>query len=339
MGSLTRDDPKDLKRKGAPYKSYTIRFEADRRYRIDLMSKAFDAYLRLEGPDGTTVAQDDDSGGDLNARISYHSTKAGNYRIIATTYGATLGAFTLTVQEEATAKAIKLELRGGKASAASTLSKDDPKDHGGGFRKNPCKIYAVQLEANRAYRIDHMSKDFDAYLRLEGPDGKAIAEDDDSGGSLNARIELRAWTAGTYRVIATMNSSAKFGAFNLSVQEGARVPEVELKNGKAQVESRLTKDDPRDYGSSTLSPSRAYLVRLEANEVYRIDLRSKQFDSYLRLIGPDGKSVAENDDSTDGLDARIEYRCPAAGTYRIIAKSIAYPQKFGDFVLTVQHQR
>jgi serine protease Do len=208
----------------------------------------------------------------------------------------------------------------------------------------------VDFASNRHYRIDMKSKDFDAYLRLEGPDGKTVARDDDSGGDRNARIVLRSTTAGTYRIIATTyrfnpkedaKGGAKLGAFTVEVQQGAKLPELTLKDGKVRIESRLTKDDPKDYGSGGYSstPSRAYTVRFEAEQTYRIDLTSRRFDAFLRLEGPDGKMVAENDDSDEGLDARIVFRCRTTATYRIIVKTVASPWKFGDFALTVQEQR
>src|SRR4051812_25508355 len=76
-GTLSKDDPKDVKGRMAPCKVYAVKFGEDTLYKIDLMSKDFDAFLRLEGPDGKTVAQDDDSGGMGNARIFYPVLKAG----------------------------------------------------------------------------------------------------------------------------------------------------------------------------------------------------------------------------------------------------------------------
>jgi hypothetical protein len=45
------------------------------------------------------VAQDDDSGGDLNARIVYAPPQDGEFRVIATTLNKALGGFTLTVRQ------------------------------------------------------------------------------------------------------------------------------------------------------------------------------------------------------------------------------------------------
>ena len=56
-------------------------------YQIDMISNQFDAYLRLEDSKGNQLAEDDDSGGNLNAQILFTPTKADDYRIIATTFG------------------------------------------------------------------------------------------------------------------------------------------------------------------------------------------------------------------------------------------------------------
>lgn len=89
------------------YKSYPIKLKAGRTYSIDLVHPAgstIDPYLLLK--DGEQiVARDDDSGGDLNARIIYTAPKDGEFTIIATTLrpGMT-GAYTLTVRGPAEKK-------------------------------------------------------------------------------------------------------------------------------------------------------------------------------------------------------------------------------------------
>ena len=65
-------------------------------YVVDMVSMVFDAYLRLEDAQGNQLAEDDDSGGDLNARIVHKSAQTGRYRIYATTFRANdTGAYTL----------------------------------------------------------------------------------------------------------------------------------------------------------------------------------------------------------------------------------------------------
>jgi Ca2+-binding EF-hand superfamily protein len=80
-------------------KILTVRLEAGKTYQIDHMSRAFDAYLYLEGPSGAILAQDDDGGGMLNSRIVHRAAKTGTYRLIATSLGGSgTGAFSLSVR-------------------------------------------------------------------------------------------------------------------------------------------------------------------------------------------------------------------------------------------------
>jgi len=68
---------------------------------IDMVSpdpKALDPYLVLQDADRKTLAEDDDSGGNLNARITFRAPADGIYRLRATSFGAGRGPFTLTVR-------------------------------------------------------------------------------------------------------------------------------------------------------------------------------------------------------------------------------------------------
>ena len=97
-GVLTPGDPFDRVRQGHYHVVHTYPMKAGQTYTIDLKS-TWDNYLRLENPQGQELAQDDDSGGMLNARIVYNCTKDGWYRIIATTYRAgQTGNYTLMVR-------------------------------------------------------------------------------------------------------------------------------------------------------------------------------------------------------------------------------------------------
>jgi len=57
-----------------------------------------DSYLRVEDASGRELARDDDSGEGLNARLVFHATSTGPYRIVATSYAPALGRFTIAVR-------------------------------------------------------------------------------------------------------------------------------------------------------------------------------------------------------------------------------------------------
>jgi hypothetical protein len=98
--TLTNKEVKDKVRTGSYCKTYVFKMVEGKSYQIDMKSKEFDSYLRLENPEGNQVAADDDSGGFPDARIIFRAPKTGDYTIICTTFaGGTTGKYTLLVKE------------------------------------------------------------------------------------------------------------------------------------------------------------------------------------------------------------------------------------------------
>src|SRR5207247_8836701 len=83
-GELTKDDKEDKVRTGSKSKIYKLSMKKDSTWEINLKSDDFDAYLRLEDSAGKQLAEDDDSGGNLNAKIVFKAPKDDTYQIIAT---------------------------------------------------------------------------------------------------------------------------------------------------------------------------------------------------------------------------------------------------------------
>jgi hypothetical protein len=226
-GRLTDADPRDTQLQGSYCKVYGLKLAEGATYKIDMFSTDFDTYLRLEDPDGVQVARDDDGGGNLNARITYRCSKAGTYKVIATSFrpGAT-GAFTLGVEETGVGVAKEnpavgkgvLKLKGGTARVIGTLTAATPKDT---VRTGShARTYQVQLEGGKTYRIDLVgTAGLDTYLRLEDATGKQLDSNDDGGENLNARLTFRCQEAGTYRVIATTYRGGATGRYTLTIQE------------------------------------------------------------------------------------------------------------------------
>ena len=96
---LTATDAPDSVRKKCHHKAFLVELRADTLYRIDMTSTSLDPYLRLEDEAGKMLAEDDDGGGNLNARIFFNPRRAGSYRIFATTFpDKETGTFLLTIQ-------------------------------------------------------------------------------------------------------------------------------------------------------------------------------------------------------------------------------------------------
>jgi alkyl hydroperoxide reductase subunit AhpC len=96
---LTDDDPKDKRRNG-PCKVHIVTMRKGITYQIDMSSRQFDSYLFLEDSSGKQLAFDDDSGGNLDARIVFNCPRTAKYRVVCTAYNEKgRGMFTLTVKQ------------------------------------------------------------------------------------------------------------------------------------------------------------------------------------------------------------------------------------------------
>lgn len=215
QGVLKSEDAKD-KVQQQPCKIFTVPLKGGANYKIDMVSKEIDSYLRLEDANGKKLAKDDDSGGLVNARINFQCPKDGEYRVICTTFAGGTGPFTLAIQEMVLAKPTQLTLKEGAAKVEAKLTGADATD--AVQTRSACKIFVIALAKGKSYQIDMMSKDVDSFLRLEDAAGKELARDDDSGGNRNARIRFECPENGEYRIIATTYLGGT-GNFTVSVKE------------------------------------------------------------------------------------------------------------------------
>lgn len=103
-GFLAWGDPRDPKMRN-PSKTYNLTLQAGKTYHIELRSKAFDAFLRLENGMGMEVAANDDGArgqpfaGPLDSLIIYTPPNTDNFRIIVTSLDGRTGGYTLIVRE------------------------------------------------------------------------------------------------------------------------------------------------------------------------------------------------------------------------------------------------
>lgn len=83
---------------GTPFDYYVFSGSAGQVATILLESGEFDAYLVLLDEESNILAEDDDSGGNGNARISLTLPYTGYYAVIANAYSQEAGSYTLTVE-------------------------------------------------------------------------------------------------------------------------------------------------------------------------------------------------------------------------------------------------
>ena len=111
QGKLRRGDV--LSRDRAYVQEWRITAAQGQVVTIDLASDSFDAYLFVYGPGLATDLQDDDSGGNCNARLTVRFPQRGVYHIAVTsTEQRQVGSFSLTVTNGSKPKGLSRCRRG-----------------------------------------------------------------------------------------------------------------------------------------------------------------------------------------------------------------------------------
>ena len=318
---LKDTDPNDPKL-ARPSRKYTVRLVKDKTYLFDLQSADFDAYLRLLDKGGKQLAEDDDGGGDLNARIIHSATDNGDHQIVVTTFDGAVGKFKLKVRE--------LLLKG--ETKARTLDKNGI-DFNGDLAQNDktdvanlSKVLTFQLKPGQGYFLEIDSEDFDCELYVFDGKNKLLGHDPMkvfAGATANGAHNL---------VVASFDNQV--GKFNLKIREFVLKGEAQARDvGKdgVTIKGNIGAGDASGLGKL----GKIYSVQLKAGQTYTIDLESATIDSYLYLFDSKTSLRAQDDDSGGDLNARITFRAEADGVYHIVATTLGGDET-GDFTLKVR---
>lgn len=278
----------------------TLTIEEAGMYQVEMRADEFDAYLELRGPNGY-YREDDDSAGNLNARIA-DFLEPGDYTVTArSAFGDGSGLFTLVAEPR--------ELPG-EGDLRNDGAIQPGESLNGWFSGQPLS-YELEIEEAGMYQIEMNSSDVDAYLVLEGDSGY-YREDDDSAGNLDARI-ADFLAPGNYQITARTAYGTDSGLFTLSVASRELPEDVELRN-----EGELTPDETINgwYSGEPLT----YQLTLTESSRVTLAMNSTDFDTYLELYG-EGVSYSD-DDGGQGTNALLE-QALLPGTYTVSARGFS----------------
>ena len=257
-GRWTTEDCDSRFRAGSDAHTYRFEVRTGGRIRIELSSAEADGYLYLLSADGGRIADNDDGGAGLDARVE-RDLEPGGYLIEATTLGGRgrgPADFTLTVGRVAGCEFIQLgSLQPGvdlTASGSWTLDTCGSRVE----VEHPAHNYLFSLPSAGRVRIDLTSEHGDPVLYFSSVDlptlkGGEVATDDDGGGDLNSRVE-RYLPAGNYFIEATTYRErdqqplrADFALTVRLVDEGAQqTQDFQIKVEKVDVPGEVVAGDP-----------------------------------------------------------------------------------------------
>ncbi|NJC41431.1 hypothetical protein GGQ87_001689 [Brevundimonas alba] len=208
------------------YDCLSLQTRPGQRYRVEMRSAAFDAYMAL-GSGAKCVwsssESDDDSAGGTDARIEF-TGDGGLWSVRANSLSAgQTGAYTVTVQELGGAPMPPVATSGasiafgqtvrGALAAGDSVAEDD----------SFYDCFTFTGRAGQRAVVEMRSADFDTYLSLYSGGscaGDGLGTDDDGAGGTDSRIDLTLPREGAYTIRANSLGGGETGAYQLSLLIG-----------------------------------------------------------------------------------------------------------------------
>jgi hypothetical protein len=310
---------------------------AGRRYLIQTshLTPEMDTIIYLFGPDGQTIlAVDDNSGGGRASRLEWSCPASGTYFVMVRHAQATTGTgcYALSIS------AAQADDHGNDPLSATPISADGRPIPGYIEVPGDADFFLFAAEANWSYiiRTDRLTPEMDTVLTLYAPDGRTVlAEDDNSGGGRASRIAWSAPASGTYFVAVRHASSSGTGGYELVIERSGYADDygnepaaaATIPTDGTMINGRIEVPGDIDYFS--------FPARAEGEYTITTSNLSPEMDTVLTLYGTDGRTaLAEDDNGGGGRASKIEWTCPASGTY-FIAVRHARPQGTGSYSLAI----
>ena len=270
---------------------------------VVLESWGIDTYLRLTGPGGEPLDQDDDSGSIfLGSRISHILGDTGTYSVRVSAVAGDEGEYSLELLRPPTQNR-------GPVSADQTVS--------GAIATGEVDLWTFQAGAGQSVQID--ASGFDTYLRLYAPDGRLVAQNDDGLPDFGSRITTRVLPAGVY-TIAVTGVFGDSGSYTL-------LPTAEA---PAFRDRGAIPGPDREVGG-TIAAGEVELWSFTGREEFHVRIETWGLDTVIELYGPDMDLIEMDDDSASGVGSFIRRQLLDTGTYWVVV--YGFEDTAGDYRL------
>lgn len=291
-------------------REYTFTGQAGDIVTIDMRSFTIDTYLTLLDTEGNIILEDDDSGGDLNARIGpFELTDDGTYTVEANSYSnvfsdlPTAGEFSLRIER------VAVEAVDVTEEIIGELNSD-----------LPFTVYRFEGTSGDVVTVSLDTESFAVFARITGAGG-AIDQQSFGGSQLIGPIVLP--EDGGY--IVTVSSYDTFEPMPFSLDIDRVVPE------RIDYDTQATSS----FGDDA---AKVYTFTASAGDVINVLVSSETgVDTSLALSTPDGTVIASDDDSGEGFNPELNrILLPEDGDYAIVVQPYI-PGDVGSITLELQN--
>ncbi len=296
---------------------------------IRMDSAEVDAYLSVvNAENGRVVAEDDDSGGGLNARLVFTPQAGVHYLVRATTaVPLETGSFTLSTEFFTASDTLTL----GTVEDGALTSGDpiDPRFTGTYYIND---FDLVGLTGGQRVILDQTSPVIDSFLQLINKStGAVLDENDDYGDSPSSRIIFTVQPGITYVARASSFFEMETGPYSVSLQPLRTI------GRPATVSGQLTTNDAIDHRFSVTYRIVDYeLTGVSAGQTVTVTMTSANVDAWLTILNRDtGEEIAEDGYGGGGTNAQLSFTVQPGVVY-LIRATTASPDETGAFTLQTQ---
>ena len=322
---LSATDPTHPER-SSYYREFTFQGTAGQQVEIIVGSDELDTYAFLVGPDGAQLMSDDDGGGNLDSRILFTLPTNGTYTIQATTYSDSVtGPIWVSVAEYIVLPIQTQTLSLGQMITASI----DMQDGQCGASGRRCEAWTLDLSAGQAIQIDNQSESYDVGVRLLNPVMQIVWQNDGYYGAVPTSPVFVAPYAGTYQLLVMgspgSSTTVQVGGAEAGATVSRNVTSIRPGTHTGALEPS---DSTSDYNSGVAD---FFHVDAEPGSWVRVQLRSADFDAYLRVL--DGYATVTSNDDTDGLNSEVSFL--NTGSDSLVVEASALGGNLGAYELII----
>lgn len=203
---------------GSFFDSYVFEGRAGQAVSIEMDSSELDSYLILLSPDGREFyVQDDDSGGELNARLQTQLPYTGEYILLANAFAeGESGRYRLQITSDEVGQSAAPSAPGSYILQEEGVLGPNSPTLGDG---SPYQEYQFQGRAGQQVRISLESPDFDTYLFIGDARRNVLAQSDDIGANnTNSQLVVTLPQTGLYYVVVNAYDRSGQGQYRLVVE-------------------------------------------------------------------------------------------------------------------------
>ncbi|MGJ8690683.1 MAG: caspase family protein [Gammaproteobacteria bacterium] len=281
---------------------------------IDLSSSEFDTYLLVRTPSGKELSNDDFEGRTDRSLLSIEVPETGEYEIVVSSFmSSESGDYSLSFTLDDNSDTP------GERAESGTLSSSDAQLESGEY----IDIYELNGRPGQRLQADLRSEDFDTFLILITPSGEQF-ENDDMDSTNRSFLDMTLAEAGDYRVVVTSYGVGAVGDYTLQLdQDATSSNQTNDSEMRSLTVGQAIEGELREGASARVNDKweDTYWFTGETDETLRIDLNSSDFDTYLRLVTPNGELI-ENDDFEGSIStSSVSLTLRENGRYRVVVTS------------------